>query len=256
MRRRRIAALAAVVASGVFVGCRPDTVRLGFEPEVGATYRYVYEIEATITRTVEGEAPRTSELSVTLESTQTVTEVTAEGTRLEVTLQSSSTEAPSTASVVVDRAGSLQAIQQIDGLPASTTGLSTDALLAAAATETPDRPLAVGDRWEVRQGTIRGDGRLDRLGILDGDPAAFVEIDLLEALSATEETGGSQVVLEGDLRTSATTAFDVEDGSVREGHTHSRGDVDVVVAPPAGVDATPVEARVTYELRVTTTRTG
>jgi hypothetical protein len=54
MRRRPIAVLIAVAGSGVFVGCRPNTVRLTFEPQVGATYRYVYEIEATITRTVEG----------------------------------------------------------------------------------------------------------------------------------------------------------------------------------------------------------
>ena len=258
MLRRTAAALVAVLVAGagggVLSGCRPDTVRLGFAPEVGATYRYTYEIDATITRTVEGEAPRTTELTVAVQSTQSVVEVTDDGTLLEVTLTSSSSPEPSTATVVVDRAGSLQAIQQIDGLPADSTGLPTDALLAAAATETPDRPLALGDRWAVREGTISGDGRLDRLRLVDDDPAAVVEIDLLEVFNATEVTGGSEVVLDGDLRTSATTAFDLDDGSVREGHTRSHGAVDVLVAPPVGVVAPAVEALVTYELRVTTTR--
>jgi hypothetical protein len=183
-------------------------------------------------------------------------EVTEDGALLEVTLTSSSSSVPSTATVQVDRAGSLQAIQQVDGLPAATAGLSTDALLAAAATQTPDRGLAVGDRWGIREGTITGDGRLDRLRVIDDDPAAVVEISLLEAFNATEETGGSEVVLDGDLRTSATTAFDLDDGSVREGHTSSAGVVDVLVAAPVGVVAPAVDALVTYELRVTTRRVG
>jgi len=254
MPRRTVVVLLLAASAGLLLGCRPNTVRLGFHPEVGASYRYRYEIEATITRVVEGEAPRTTDLSVSVESTQTVLEVTDGGALLEVTLRSSTSAEPSTATVQVDRAGSLQAIQQIDGLPAASTGLSTDALLAAAATQTPDRPLAVGDRWDIREGTITGDGRLDRLRVIDDDPAAVVEISLLEAFNATEETGGSEVVLDGDLRTSATTAFDLADGSVREGRTNSSGLVDVLVAPPVGVVAPAVDALVTYELRVTTTR--
>jgi hypothetical protein len=256
MLRRTTVALLATTSAALLLACRPDTVHLGFEPEVGTTYRYRYEIEATITRQVQGEGPRTTDLAVTVQSNQTVMEVTDGGTLLEVTLTSSSSSQPSTATVLVDRAGSLQAIQQIDGLPAASTGLSTDAVLAAAATQTPDRPLSVGDRWAIREGTITGDGRLDRLRVIQGDPAAVVEISLLEALNATEETGASEVVLEGDLRTSATTAFDLADGSVLEGATRSSGSVDVLVAPPVGVVAPAVEARVTYELRVTTARVG
>ena len=254
MRRRSVAAVLAITGAAVVTACRPNTVRLGFEPEVGATYRYRYEIDAEITRAADGEEPRTTHLAVTVESRQTVVEVNDEGALLEVTLRSSSSPTPTTATVQVDRAGSLQAIQQIDGLPATSTGLSTDALLAAAATRTPDHALVVGERWDVREGTITGDGRLDHLAVLHGDGAAVVEISLLEAFNATQETRGSEVVLDGDLRTHATTAFALEDGSVREGHTSSAGTVDVLVAPPTGVVAPAVEAAVTYELRVTTTR--
>jgi hypothetical protein len=92
--------------------------------------------------------------------------------------------------------------------------------------------------------------------VIDDRPVAVVEISLLEAFDGTEESGGSQVVLKGDLHTSATTAFDLHDGSVREGRTSSSGAVDVLVAPPDGVVAPAVDAFVTYELRVSTTRTG
>ncbi|MFL6203923.1 MAG: hypothetical protein ACJ739_01085 [Acidimicrobiales bacterium] len=256
MPRRTVAALLTVAGASLLLACRPNTVELRFQQEVGATYRYRYVIETTLTRTVEGEAARTTELTVTVHSTQKVLEVTDEGARVEVTLTSSSSPTPSTATVQVDRAGSLQAIQQIDGLPAESAGLSTDALLAAAATTTPDRPLAVGDRWDIREGTITGDGRLDRLGVIDDRDVAVVETSLLEAFNATKESGGSQVVLDGDLHTSAVTAFDLIDGSVREGRTRSAGAVDVLVAPPEGVVAPAVDALVIYELRVTTTREG
>ena len=254
MLRRGIVALSLLGATSL-LGCRPDTVHLGFDREVGATYRYRYEIRGTITRAVEGEDARTTPLRVTVESVQTVVEQTADGAVLEVTLRSSAAATPSTATVTVDRAGSLQAIQQVDGLPSGTLGLSTtDAVLAAAATQTPDRDLGIGDRWDIAEGTVTGRGRLDRLGVERGEDAAVIETILDEALHATEVTGGSEVVLDGDLHTTATTAFDLDDGAVREGQTRSTGSIDVLVSPPEGVVAPPVEALVTYELRVTTTR--
>jgi hypothetical protein len=123
MLRRAVVVLISLTSATALLGCRPDTVLLGFEPEVGATYRYRYELEGTITRTVEGEAPRTTSLQVTVESVQTVVDHSEAGTVLDVTLRSSAAARPSTATVTVDRAGSLQAIQQVDGLPPGTLGL-------------------------------------------------------------------------------------------------------------------------------------
>ena len=80
--------------------------------------------------------------------------------------------------------------------------------------------------------------------MLDGDDAAVVEIDLVEALNATEQTGGSEVVLDGDLRTSATTAFDLADGSVRRGpHPQLRARSTCSSHHRSGVVAPAVEAR-------------
>jgi len=252
MPRRLVAALLAVAGLGL-VGCRADTVELGFEPEPGATYRYRYEIEATVTRRIEGEDPRTTTVEMTFDSEQTVVEEAEGGTLVEVTLTSDDAP-PHTATVVIDRAGSLEAFQQVDGLPADAVGLPTGALLTAAATEPPRRPLSIGDDWEVQEGTVTGTGRLDRLGVLDGQPSAVVETTIREALDETTERLGSTVALAGDLPSVTTTAFDVRDGSVRRSRTHSKGTVHLLVSPPVDVQAAPVEAVVIYELLVTTTR--
>jgi len=252
MSRRLIAAFLAV-AGLALVGCRSDTVQLGFEPEPGATYRYRYEIEGSVTRHVEGEEPRTTHVQMTFESEQTVVEEADGGTLMEVTLTAEGAP-PRTVTVVIDRAGSLEAFQQVEGLPADEVGLPTGALLAAAATEPPDGPLAIDDDWEVEEGTVSGEGHLDRLGVIDGEPAAIVETTILEVIAETTERLGSSVALDGELRSVTTTAFDVGDGSVRRSLTDSEGNVDVLVSPPADVQAAPVPALVTYELEVTTTR--
>jgi hypothetical protein len=252
-RRGTVVALAALVAVAS-AGCRTDEVRLGFEPPPRATYRYRYEVDATVTRAIDGEEPRTTSVHLTLESRQTVLERTPEGTRMEVTLTAPQS-APRTAEVVVDRAGSLQAIQHVEGLPAESVGLpSATSLLAATSVPPPSGPLALGDSWDVTLGVVSGESRLDHFAIVDGTRAAVVASDLVEVLTDTVRSGGNDVVLDGDLRSSSTTAFDLGDGSVRRGRTHSRGTVDVLVSPPVDVVAPPVDGVVTYELRVTTTR--
>jgi hypothetical protein len=256
MARRRIAIALAVLSAMLGLGCRTDAVRLGFDPEPGATYHYRYEVDATISRDVAGERPRTTSVHLTFESRQTVLEQTPDGTRMEVTL-SAPQSSPRTAQVVVDRAGSLQAIQDVEGLPADALGLpSTADLLASTSVEPPTGGLSLGDGWEVTLGATRGEGRLDHFEVLDGARSAVVETTLIEVLTETLERAGSEVVLDGDLRSSGHTAFDLADGSVRRSRTVSRGTVDVLVSPPVGVLAPAVEAVVAYELEVSTTRVG
>jgi len=251
MGRRAVTAVAAGAIT--LLGCRAETVALGFEPSVGDTYRYRYEIEATVTRTVDGQAPEVTEIVTELTSVQKVLERTVDGARAEVTLTSEGS-APRTAVVLLDRAGSLQAIQEIEGLPLDALGLPpVDALLAATA-DPPDRPLAVGDRWTIADGALTGDARLDRLGIVDDHEVAVVSASLLEVLADAVVVDDSDVVLDGDLRSTTSTIFDLADGAVRRATTRSTGTVGVLVSPPAGVVVPPVEATITYELRVQTTQ--
>jgi hypothetical protein len=255
MAGRWFAALLVLASLGT-AGCRSDEVALGFEPREGATYRYRYVVEATVTRRVEGGEPRTTEIDMTFESEQRVLEHTRAGAVMEVTLSSASS-APRTAVVLLDRAGSVQAIEQVDGLPAVDAGLPSPAsLLASTATEPPARPLRLGDQWKVDDSTVTGEGTLDRFALVDGEEGAVVVADLVDALTGSQTVDGSEVVLDGDVRSTVSTTFDLLDGAVRDSVTQSDGEVQVEVAPPAGVEAPPVVAVVTYELRIRTTRTG
>lgn len=252
MGRRAVTAVAASAIT--LLGCRADTVALGFEPTVGHTYRYRYEIEATVTRSVEGQAAEVTEIHTEVMSVQEVIERTADGATVEVTLTSEGS-APRQAVVLLDRAGSLQAIQEIEGLPVDAVGLPpVGALLASTATDPPDRPLAVGDRWTIVDGPLTGDARLARLGIVDDHDVAVVSATLVEVLADAMTVDGSDVVLDGDLRSSTSTTFDLADGAVRRSLARSTGTVEVLVSPPTGVVVPPVEATITYELRVRTTQ--
>jgi hypothetical protein len=202
---------------------------------------------------VEGEAPETTELTTTLTSTQVVVERTAEGVVVEVTLVSEAA-APRTAVVVLDRAGSLQAIQQVEGLPVEALGLPIGVVPAAGASDPPDRPLRVGDEWVIADSSVTGDARLERLGVVDDHDVAVVRASLVDALASEQTVDNSAVVLDGDLRSTTTTTFDLAGGAVRRGTLRAHGTVDVLVSPPFGMSVPPVDATITYELRVRTTR--
>ncbi len=252
----RRAAWVAAAAIVVMAGCRTDTVALGFDPAVGAVFRYRYEVDATITTVVEGGAPEVTEVTSTVTSEQEVVERTAAGLVVEVRLRADE-GVPRTAVVLLDRAGSLGAIQQVDGLSVDLVGLpSAGALLASTATEPPSGPLRLGDRWPIEDGLLRGSGRLDRLGVVDGRDVAVVASRLDEQIEDTTTVDDSLVTLAGLLRSTTSTAFDLADGAIRRARTRSEGTVDALISPPPNVDAPPVAATITYELRVRTTRLG
>ena len=242
------------VASLALLGCRPDTVTLGFEPEVGAAYRYRYEIDLAVTRTVDGETPEVTEISSTLTSAQKVLEVTPDGVLVEVTIRSEGS-APTTAVVLLDRAGSLRAIEGADGLTVDEIGVPTaDRVLSTGAVAPPEGPLSPGDRWAIAEGGAVGEGRLQRLGVIAGQDVAEVTASLVQTLRDDVVVSDSAVALDGALRSKASTTFDLVDGAVREGSTTSSGTVDVEISPPPGVTGAPVSASIDYELQVRTVR--
>lgn len=244
------------VASLVLLGCRPGTVTLGFEPEVGDSYRYRYEIDLVVTRTVVGESPEVTEISSTLTSTQEVLDATPEGVLVQVSLRSDGA-APTTAVVLLDRAGSLRAIEGADGLTVDEVGVpAAGRVLPSRYVEPPVRPLSPGDRWAIADGGVVGEGRLERLGVIDGQDVAVVTASLVQALRDDLVVSDSAVALAGDLRSRASTTFDLVDGAVREGSTASTGRVEVEISPPPGLTGAPVSAFIDYELRVRTVRLG
>jgi hypothetical protein len=251
MGRRALVAIA--LGGAALAGCRSDAVSLGFDPPPGSVYRYRYEIEATVTRRVDGGDPAVTEVSITISSEQEIRERTDDGVVASVTLTAEGS-APRTSTVRLDRAGSLEAIQEVEGLPSESVGLPSEALFGTAVGAPPPEDLTVGERWPIEAGSVSGEGRLDRLGVVDGGDVAVATIDLVDAITDIVAVGGSEVALEGEVVTAASTTFDLEDGAVREAQSRTSGTVGAQIAPPTGIDATPVAAVITFELRVRTIR--
>src|SRR3546814_17313420 len=104
MVRRGGTALVALGAITVLGGCRDHTVDLRFRPATGTTYEYRYEIEATLSRSLDGEEPEVTTLDTVLLVAQTILTTYADGARVEGERQRDAGPPPPPA-VVRDRAG-------------------------------------------------------------------------------------------------------------------------------------------------------
>jgi hypothetical protein len=254
MVRRPLVALAGTLAAGTaLLGCRPATVSVAFTPAVGDRYAYRYEIVATITRTVEGEAPAVTHVDTVLTARQTVQARRDDGARirLELTREGGSTRR---VVAVVDRAGSLEGVELVEGLGSKLGGIGGDAIEPTHLPGPPDRPLAPGERWSIDLGDRRGEGRLERLGVIDGSDVAVVRTTATEDLSRSVRAGASATEVHGQVRSGATTSYDLDDGATRRSRSRSRGEVQAVFEPPPGVDADPVRATIAFEVTVKVTR--
>ena len=251
MVRRLVAVgVLAVVASG----CRPSTVSVAFAPQVGDRYAYRYEIEATITRAIEGEEPEVIHVDTELVARQEVRARTSRGARirLELTREGGTTR---TAVALVDRAGSLEGVELVEGLGAEVLG-AADSIVPTHLPGPPDRPLAPGDRWSGDDGDLHSHGRLERLGVIDGRDVAVVRTTATEDLARSVRAGASATEVTGRVRSGATTSYDLLDGATRRSRSWSRGEVQARFAPPRGVVADPVRATIEFEVTVRVTRTG
>ena len=252
MGRRLAAALLLLGIAPLWAACRPSTIDVAFAPTAGVTYSYRYEIEATVTQSLDGAPPTVTEIRTTLLADQEVVEVSPGGVRAHVTLQREGSVAR-TSEVRLDRAGTLQGVDLIDGQPTGIFGLEgLGGVLPTAAL--PDGPLAPGDRWSVDDGAVTGSGRLVRLGVIDGEDVAVVRSDVTQPIDETTPVADTTADLDGDLRATATTSYDLRDGSVRRATTRARGVVHARIAPPPGIDAGAALGEITYEIRVRVTR--
>jgi hypothetical protein len=261
MPRRSLALLAAGVVglSGGLAACRSDTVELGFDPAEGATYRYRYEIDLHLERALEGEEPTVTDLRSTITARVTIVDETPAGARARLLIRRDG-GGDQRLTVLLDRAGSLRGIEQIAGLPEDTLGVGDlSALLGLSVAPPPDGPVSIGDTWAFGEDSplprpVTGEARLDRLGVIDGEQIAEVGSALRQSVDDDVDAGPSGAHLVGELRTDLTTSYDLDDGAIRRGHATSTASVTARIEPPSGSTATPVQATITYELTVTTTR--
>jgi hypothetical protein len=245
MRGVRPLLVAAVLAS-VVGACREHTVSVEFAPERGDHFRYRYEVQATLTRSVDGRAPEEQVVDTELTADQVVLGRSGDGTRVEIEVTRAG-GARSTVVAVVDRAGSLEGIELVQGLHADVFGIGDDdGLVTDPGEGLPDRRLRPGDRWTLADGERRGHGRLERLGVADGHDVAVVRTSTTEPVEAD---GGEGVVTAGSL-----TSYDLDDGAVRSGRSWSHGRLDVQLDPPTGIEAKPLRATVTYDVEIRVVR--
>ena len=243
-----MAALATCVA--VAGACRPGTVRIDPDQQVGDRARYRYEIEATITRSIDGGEPTATTISATLLADQEIVALVEGGVEAEVTLRRDG-GAARTARVVLDRSGAISHIELVEGLDGDVLGLSElGPLILPATTAPPRRALAPGERWSISEGESVGHGRLLRLGVVDGTDVAVVETSVSETIDDAVAAGSSPATLTGERRADGTVTYDLDDGSVRRSMARSHGDLWVRLEPPAGVDAEPALGTISYDIEV------
>ena len=254
-------------AALVLVGtaCREDTVRLSFKPPPGSLYSYRVEVEAEAVARVGNEAPRRTETTNVFEAQQSVLDADASGTRVQVRL-SELGGLPRSFVVRLDRAAQLAEVQSIEGLPASALGgLGLSEIFPAAAGAPPDRPLAPGSRWAIDEpvqlaspetSRLVGEGRLAKLGLIDGREVATVTSTYRLPVNRTTQESRSTVELSGSQDTNASTTYDLQDGSVVAVEAQTNGNYGVMLLPPAGTLGTPIPGTLTVHVRSVTRRVG
>lgn len=252
---RRVGAGALIAGLVALGACRPDTVRLEAQPEVGDRARYRYEIRATITRALDGETPTTSDIATDLIADQRVVALRGSDVEVEVSLRRDGA-AERTARVVLDQGGTIRGIELVEGLSGDSFGLSQLGALLPPSAELPAGELGLGDRWSMDDGPISGRSRLAQLGVVDGADVAVVDSTLTQTVDEAVAAGPSAALLRGELRSETRATYDLDGGSIRRSSSRSRGDLVAVIEPPPGVEAAEVRATITYDITVRVRRLG
>ena len=238
---------------GGLSGCGRSTVRIDAAPVVGDRAKFRYEIDATITRALEGEEATTTRFTSTLVADQKVVAITEDGVEADITLRRGGA-APRLARVLLDRTGAIRSIELVAGLQSDELGLAELGSLLPPAVVPPTTPLAPGDRWKISDGAIEGHGRLARLGVIDGAEVAVVRTSVTEEIDEAVSGGTSSATLRGELHSVGTASYDLVDGSTRRSSARSQGAVKAVIEPPPWIDASPARGTIRYDIRVRATR--
>lgn len=225
MPRRLLTLVAAGAMTLAFGGCRSDTVRVAYRPEVGD--RSVYEITVRSTSVVEmpGEEEREEREEVVLEAEHVVLDAGRGGSRVRVRLRPVGGDDGDVRTFVVrlDEAARLAEVEEVEGLPAKVLGDVGLAEIFPAAGAAPDRPIEPGERWTVDEpvnlpgaGAARrsGRGRLASIGVVDGMDLAVIETEMTVPVATRSDSDDGPFRLDGDQRSESRTAYEIGDGSL------------------------------------------
>ena len=257
--------LVATALAVITTACREDTVRLSFQPRSGDRYSYRVEVEAEALTTVGDEPPQRSQSSNVFESEQSVLDSQPSGTRVQVRLSEVGGLARNFV-VRLDRAAQLAEVQSIEGLPTSALGgLGLSEVFPAAAGAPPDEPLSPGSRWAIDEPVqlaspelfrLVGEGRLAKLGVVDGREVATVVSNYRLPVKRTAQERRNKLELSGSQDTNASTTYDLKDGSVVSVEARTSGSYTIMLLPRDGTPGPAIPGRVTVEVRSVTRRVG
>lgn len=256
VRRLALFLLLPAVAAGGLTACEEESVHVGFRPEAGASYRYEIKVQSVTTTVLGDEAPERSVDEVTLESRDTVLSAAPEEVRMQVVLVRAGSP-DRTFLVRFDRAHQLAGVDLVDGLPPEVLGpVGLPAVMPAAATAPPDRPLSPGEKWKIDATAsavrLQGTGRLVKVSTVDGRKVASIKAETSVPLSGTSQMGGAKVTLSGTERTESTASRALADGVVEEASSVTTGTYDLVLTS-AGSTA-PVRGTMAVEIKAQTRR--
>ena len=261
-RRRVLAAVAATAVLAVVAACEPHTVAVQFEPEVGDRFRFRSDIETEVARTIDGETSVERGASQ-LDATESIIATDDDEIGVEVTVERDGAAAR-TYEVRFDRTGRLSTIDLVEGVPTEALGLDLATDLPPDIASPPPGPLEPGAEWSIRRRVqvegrddpliVTGSGRVDSLGVQDGHEVAVVLVELSVPIRSAVDTADGRVTLRGTQTSRSRTTYDLADGTARRDRTRIEGDIDVVVAPPTGIEAPPVAGTVRYDVRSDTHR--
>lgn len=260
-RRLRAAAVAGVVLLAL-PACAAHTVAVRFDPGVGDRWHLRSTIDTELVRTIADE--RSVERSSSrLEGTESVVAVDGDEVSVEVAIARDG-GAPRTYEVRFDRTGRLSAIDLVEGLPADDLGVPLGSDLPPDVVSPPGGRLEPGERWSIDRRVrlegrdepvrVRGAGRIDGLGVEGGRDVAIAVVEVVVPVRSVSETSAGRVTLAGSQTITARTAYDLADGTARRERTEIRGDADLVIEPPSGVDAPPVPGTLRYDVRTESSR--
>jgi len=239
-------------------------VRLTFRPVQGSQAAYRLTVHSASTVRLGDAAPREQEDEAVFTARHTVLAVSLRGVHVEVALRRPGS--PERTFVVrFDADGTLQGVEQVEGLPVDVLGDVGLAELAPAAAAVPqDEPLRLGQRWTIDEqlavagveaGRLTGTGRLVRVHQEGGRRLAVVTTTVDLPLRRRSSLPEGTLALDGRQTTRSTTTYDLADGTVVEARSTTHGEFDLRLEPPVGRDAPAVTGTLVLDVRSDTRRT-
>lgn len=261
----RIRAVAAAAALAIAVtACRPDTVRIAYQPRLGSRAVYDVRVRTETALSLAGRDPTHRSSTARVRATQTVLGSDgAGGTRVEVRVERAGSS-PRTFVARLDRAAHVRAIESVEGLPVSVLGdVGLPELVPSAASVVPDRALRPGEGWSIdvplslpgsAPSRLRGSGRLVELGVIDGRDVGVVRSTTHVPVDRTTTVPEGRIRVDGTQTTTSTMRHALSDGSVVTASSVTRAAFAVTLAPPTGTAAAPVDGTLRVVVRSTVSR--